>query len=340
MPPEPTVIQPVGGRVTFYLPEPNLAELRRLDPDRDWRMFTQGERAWVLQTYLRLRQAGFPVDLAGSLPDEGVVVMSGARRKQVNLAPGQRRRLLLVATVQDLGFPAIADVHLVQDPRQAGAVYSLPVTHWPQPGLLPREAFRGERIERIEFKGTTENLDPAFRTSRWTEQLAALGVTWAEDAAPSTEVARDPSRLRWNDYREVDLVLGVRPASVTVRKGKPASKLIVAWLAGCPALLGEEPAFRELRRSELDYLEVTTPEDALRAVAALMDNPARYLAMIENGRARSAAFTVERVTQEWVDILFSRLPELQRRREFQRWRRLPLPLRRLHGLVGGGRVRS
>lgn len=324
--------------VTFYLPEPDLGALRRADPDRDWRMFMRGERAWILQTYLRLKQAGFPVELSDRLPDSGVVVISGQRRKELQLTSGQRKRLLIVATVQDLSFPAIADLHLVQDPRQTGPIYSLPIRFWAQPGLQPRDPSRAARIERVAFKGTTENLHPSFRTVRWTSELAELGVTWVEDAVPSSEVAREASALHWNDYREVDLALGVRPADVIGRKGKPASKLIVPWLAGCPALLGPEPAFRELRRSELDYVEIESPNDALRAIATLKDDHARFLAMIDNGRVRGALYSVEHVTQQWADILFRRLPELQRDVDFQRWHRMPVPLRRLRGLIGGDRA--
>jgi hypothetical protein len=324
--------------VTFYLPEPDLAALRRADPDRDWRLFTRGERAWILQTYLRLKHAGYPVELSDRLPDFGVVVISGQRRKELNVASAQRKRLLIVATVQDLSFPAIADVHLVQDPRQTGPAYALPIRFWAQPGLQPRDASRGARIERIAFKGTTENLHPSFRTLRWISELAELGVTWVEDAAPSHEVARDSSVLRWNDYRDVDLAFGVRPPDVISRKGKPASKLIVPWLAGCPALLGPEPAFQALRRTDLDYVEVETPDEALRAIAALKADPARYLAMIENGRIRSAETSVAHVTREWADVLFRRIPELQREPEFQQWRRMPVPLRKLRGLMGTDRA--
>lgn len=326
--------------VTFYLPEPDLEPLRALDPDRDWREFLRGERAWILQTYLRLKQAGLPVVLADTLPRTGVVVISGQRRKALNFSRAQRRLLLVVTTVQDLAFPAIADVHVVQDPRQAGPVYALHVALWPQPGLVPRDASRGSRIERIEFKGTTENLHPAFRTERWRSQIAALGVTWNEDARPSAEIARDPSSVHWNDYREVDLCLAVRPHGVVSRKGKPASKLIVSWLAGCPALLGPESAFQALRRSELDYVDVATPEEALRVIAALKEDSARYRAMIENGRARAAPYTVERLTRTWAEMLFETLPVLERNAAFQSWRRTPLAVRRLRGFMSRRRWRG
>ena len=38
---------------------------------------------------------------------------------------------------------------------------------------------------------------------------------------------------------------------------KPPSKLFNSWLAGVPAVLGHESAYRAERRSDLDYIEVS-----------------------------------------------------------------------------------
>src|SRR5436309_1927650 len=81
------------------------------------------------------------------------------------------------------------------------------------------------------------------------------------------------------------LVLAVRPEGRSTNK--PASKLVNAWLAGVPALLGPEIAYRELRRSELDYCEVSSLAEAQAAVDRLLGDPGLYNAMVENGRARA-----------------------------------------------------
>ena len=61
--------------VFFFLPrQPHLVELEALDPERDWRQFVVGERAWILQTFLRLRQAGYPVRLTAEVPRRGLLV--------------------------------------------------------------------------------------------------------------------------------------------------------------------------------------------------------------------------------------------------------------------------
>jgi hypothetical protein len=109
--------------------------------------------------------------------------------------------------------------------------------------------------------------------------------------------------LAWNDYRNCDLVLAVRDATEEDLKIKPASKLVNAWLAGVPALLGPEPAFAALRRSPLDYFEVRTPQDVLQAVRRLLDEPGLYEAMALQGRRRGEEFTHPRIAAEWHDLL-------------------------------------
>lgn len=42
----------------------------------------------------------------------------------------------------------------------------------------------------------------------------------------------------WHDYQHVDAVLAIRDCPPVVLATKPASKLINAWKAGVPALLG------------------------------------------------------------------------------------------------------
>ncbi len=46
----------------FYLPDTDVDRLRAFDPDRDWKLMVRGQR-WVLQTFLRLREAGMDVEL-------------------------------------------------------------------------------------------------------------------------------------------------------------------------------------------------------------------------------------------------------------------------------------
>ncbi|MET0656934.1 MAG: hypothetical protein ABW110_02105, partial [Steroidobacteraceae bacterium] len=104
-----------------------------------------------------------------------------------------------------------------------------------------------------------------------------------------------------------------------------ATKLYNAWLAGVPAILGPEIAYRHLRRSELDYIEVNSAAEALEAIERLRSDHLLYQAMIDNGVRRAEEFTVGRLTREWTSLLFDTLPAaaaIDRRVRF--WRNRPL----------------
>ena len=300
-------------QVAFYLPrETSLPRLRELDPDRDWRELVRGERAWILQTYLRLKFAGRPVELVDEVPTQGILVYHKKHERQILEARvnhlGGYRALTMIAVRGDRRASRWADFQVVQNPLQVDEPSRFLAPHWPQPGLLPRHPERGTRIERVAFKGFSANLDRAFLEPDWGEFLARRGVDWDFDAIAFREGV-DAGDTHWNDYRETDLVLALRPGHDPTQDHKPATKLVNAWTAGVPALLGPEQAFRSLRQSELDYLEISDLAAAKAAVDRLLAAPDIYRAMVENGFRRSADFSPQVVTEFWLDLLWRRVPE-------------------------------
>lgn len=312
-------------QLTFFLPgERDLEALGRLDPDADWREMQIGERAWVLQTYLRLARAGYPVRLSGTPPDSGIVIFHA---KHEGVLRRQRRGLgnaVLVGIRADNREPLIADFETVQNHHFADGRRRFYLPFWPQPGLVPRDPSRGAAIRRVAFKGFAQNLHPDFRLPAWRELLAAREIEWEVDAVPFAGAATDRFGTAWPDFSSVDLVLAVRPPDRRLWTSKPATKLFNAWLAGVPALLGPEHAYRELRRSELDYLEVASLAEAKAAILRLLERPDLYRAMVENGRVRGVEFTIEATLARWVDLLTVKIPALV---PLLPSRRIPLPLR-------------
>jgi hypothetical protein len=213
---------------------------------------------------------------------------------------------VLVGVRADFRACTYADFEVVQNGYYADGRRSFFMPHWPQPGLLPRDLERGDRMERIAYKGFVGNLVQEFRSARWLEFLRGQGMVFDDDAVLDDSFAH-PIRTRFHDYREVDLVLAVRRGDA---RTKPASKLINAWQAGIPALLSPDYAFEELRLSPLDYLAVHNLAEAEAAVLRLKREPGLYRAMIEHGRRRGAAFTVEKITQQWALLLFQTIPTL------------------------------
>ena len=107
----------------------------------------------------------------------------------------------------------------------------------------------------------------------------------------------------WHDYQHVDAVLAIRDCPSVVLATKPASKLINAWKAGVPALLGPEPAYRELRTSPLDFLEAASAEAVLDSIDRLQQESGLYRRMTEHGAKRAQAFDVNMLTQKWISLL-------------------------------------
>ena len=312
-------------RCTFFLSGgEDLDALGRLDPDRDWRELVRGERAWVLQTYLRLRRAGFPAALAAAPPPDGLVVFHAKEARdlaRLRPAPG----VALVGVRADNREPLAADFEVLQNGHFEDRRRRFFVPHWPQPGLLLRDPARGDRIERVAYKGFADNLHPDLRGAAWTGFLAAEGLAWVADAVSFAGRATDRDALDWPDFRDVDLLVALRPPDRRLWTGKPATKLVNAWRAGVPAILGPEVAYRELRRSPLDYLEAATAEEARAAVLRLQADPDLYRAMVENGRARAAEFSEEAITARWARLLGEEIPA--RAAAGLPLRPLPLPLR-------------
>src|SRR5215210_7365514 len=95
-------------RCTFFLAGEDLESLSRIDPDRDWRELQTGERAWILQTWLRLRCAGHPVELSGTAPEDGLVVFHAKQARELLRQRSRLRGATLVAARADNRQPRIA----------------------------------------------------------------------------------------------------------------------------------------------------------------------------------------------------------------------------------------
>ena len=245
-----------------------------------------GPDVWIAQTYLALKRRGWNVVLTDEVAPGSLSLVHG----RTYLHERRPHDVFLVVAQGDLAPALLADHVIVQNPRQAGRRATF-VPHWPQSGLVPRDPSRGSRIERVGYFGYPSGLDPSFRTSGFQCGLAELGLEL---------VLREEA---WWDYSEIDVVLAVRRMHPRVLAAKPASKLVNAWRGGCLALLGPEPAFSDLRRSELDYLEVGTPDEALAALRRLRDEPGLFRAMVENGSRRAAELTPERIAERWESVL-------------------------------------
>jgi hypothetical protein len=288
---------PMAMPITFFLDADDaaLAAWRGLQPDREPQRMVLGEDYWIVQTWARLRDAGMPVALANRVPEDGVVVFyAGDKRavwKQLRAGSGA----LFAAVRSDRHPVGFADCEIVQNASSADGRRALYLPHWPQPGLVARDPARGDALRVVLFPGTPQNLAADFSTPAWHRFLHERGIEfrcrYAADAAA------------WNDYRDVDALLAIRPGAMGLVRNKPAWKLFNAWLAGVPAILGPESGYRELREGPLDFLEAATPAAAMDALQRLQDEPGLYRAMVGNGLARGAGYTMEATRMRWMALL-------------------------------------
>jgi hypothetical protein len=322
--------------VTFYLAgEPDLERFTRLDPDADHDEFRPGEHSWVAQTFLRLRDAGYPVALSEKLPASGLVVFHAKHKHALARAARGRPGLVFVAIRADNSSPLLADFEVVQSGYFADGRKRFFITFWPQPGLRPRDPSRGTTLERVVYMGRIENLHPEFRDESWGRALAGMGIEWVfrevrferSPAGPKVDVRDRAAPIDWEDYSQLDAVLAVRPFDRHLRYSKPASKLINAWRARLPALLGPEYAFQEIRRSDEDYFEVADAPSALETLRRLRSDPELYRRMVANGVARAPEFSFGALTRRWAELLFETLPQRLAVGGLPWSHRLPLPMR-------------
>lgn len=310
--------------VTFFLAgHGDLERIEALVPDRDWREFVVGEMAWIAQTYLHLARAGNPVRLSDACPRHGVAVFHTKQRRALLRSLSDPRQVVLVAVRADNAESLIADFEVLQNGTFADGRRRFAMPHWPQPGLVPRDPARGTRVRNVAYKGFSRNLHPDLRSPAWLDFLRDEGLSWWVDEAEFRKQGTDVSALAWNDFSGVDVLVAVRPPDRRGHTPKPPTKLVNAWIAGVPAVLGREVAYRELRRSSLDYLEVSSLTEAAEAVRRLAADADLYRAMVANGRERAKDWSVERITEAWVRLLLDTIPTVARASH----RRTPLALR-------------
>lgn len=260
-------------------------EIREVNP---WRLATN-ESTWVVSTYLRLKAHGWNAKIVDQLVPDAINICTA---EGVIYAPNSHRAFLVPAQ-GDRATLGWGDYTLVQSPVHATRPRTCLIDLWPQPGLLARDPARSDGIRRVGYLGYFENLATSFRTERFRTALASLGVEWVIREKPP----------EWHNYSDLDLCLAVRRPSRVWIRNKPATKLFHAWITGCPALLGREPAYRYWGEPGEDYFEVANPVEALEMVRMLQRDPALYRRIRERGQAKASDHDEDAVTRQWIGAI-------------------------------------
>jgi hypothetical protein len=273
------------------------------------KIVSDGEFAWIVQTYLRLKQDNFPCQLTDTFPQAGIVL---AHRDSLRYDIKPNSKTLIICVEGSQTSHPFAQFRVVHNQRelfqtakshnnwQGQTRISVAkgchfIRHWPQPGIIPRDRDRGDRFENVAYFGTGANLASELLQPAWKEKLASLGLSW--------HFQRRGKPNGWMDYSYVDAVVAVRSFDEQDYTWKPASKLYNAWHAEVPAILGRESAFQDERKSDLDYLEVNSLDNLINTLIRLRDDKELYCSMVANGKIRAAETQPENLVTDWRNFL-------------------------------------
>ena len=93
----------------------------------------------------------------------------------------------------------------------------------------------------------------------------------------------ESEKEKWPDYSSVDGIIAVREFGPQTANRKPATKLYNSWLAGVPAILGAESAFRFEGNPGEDYLEVTSMKEVFQSIESLMTDVNLRMQLVSRG---------------------------------------------------------
>lgn len=160
------------------------------------------------------------------------------------------------------------------------------------PNIIPRNKERKAQIENIAYIGSRSQLAKEFKSQYWIDSLSNLGCKWL----PIFEVSK------WNDYTNIDMIVAARSFDNNQYINKGFIKLLNCWHAEVPAILAPESSFVAVKKSNLDFIEINSIDDAITAIKTLKENSELYQKTINNYKHRKQQFTTEKVLQQWGDF--------------------------------------
>jgi hypothetical protein len=251
-----------------------------------------GTDNWIFQTYALLLKAGLNVEIVENFVPNALCI---AHYDHLKTPPPFNSYVVSVKADRDRTFTCQSEI--IQSPSSKECELNFFLPHWPQPNLIARDESRGSEIKRIGYFGEAKYLPPRFKSTEFIEKLKKMGIEFVEKS-------HNPD---WADYSDIDIVFAVRDATPHYLASKPASKLVNAWLAKCPALVGEEPIFNYYKKSDLDYFQVISESDFFKALNRLISQPSIYTAMVNNGIERVNEVDRNAVLQVWVNTINTKI---------------------------------
>ena len=273
------------------------ARLRCLDPDKDWRAFNGGVECWSPQTYHRLKAGPIRVELSHEFRTDCINIAYNSELKSV----GRQANIFVVGVRADNVALPWCNLEVVQNKSQVSPRAAF-IPLWPQSGLIARNSARGNRLRRLSYHGLLYNHSTRVlhRASDYFKSGLFKVKGELERACEKLDiefVEKGPEF--WNDYSDIDAVVGLREFGEHAFASKPATKLVNAWLAGAPFIGGSDSAFSQIGAPEFDYFRVVSPKALEAALKRLRDDESLFASMIERGNRMAAMYDTDSVRTYW-----------------------------------------
>lgn len=270
------------------------------DVDKHPDKFISGRDVWLLQTYFLLKKYYSNITLDVEPKKDCINIIHGGSLRRATSIAGY----YFVNARADYSPAHWCNFEIVQNKLQEKAKAKY-ITHWPQPGLIKRDKTR-EKIENVAFLGAVEqNILTEYPVAG---DMASMGLNY---------ISRD--RERWNDFSNIDILLGIRQFGTKhIYPNKPPSKLINAWWAEVPLISGTDSAYEEIATPGQDYLYVHSYEELLDTLNHFKNNPGFYSMIVNNGIKKRERYSRVNIINDWI-YLFTHeiLPDFLQWKESQ-----------------------
>lgn len=242
--------------------------------------------AWIWPLFALMKTRLPNVVLSDSFDSEAIniVTQSGIRRCH-GFDPGR----FFCVVVRSDGAPFFyAPLEIVQNPRHAGW-RRIFMPHLPQPGLIPRSSHRKE-VMTVAYAG--EPVNDAVGESGLIKKIEESGLCWVSFGIGE-----------WNDFSDVDVLVGVRSFDKNPHHHKPPTKLFNAWLARIPFVGGWDSAYSAVGTPGVNYIRVSSSKELLEALRLLKEDRDLYNNVVESGVHAMEQYKIEKTLDKWVSML-------------------------------------
>lgn len=260
------------------------------DLNKQWQLISNGQWAWIIQTFHRLNEC--------PLSDLTITSSERALEEHINvifvddyldLASKFKYYCIVIILDRYVYFPG--DLNVVQNKSHKLPFFSKYIPHWSQAGLIPKNGrvFTSKNKINIGFFGLVEN--------------SANLNSALEDRYANRVKVNMAGPNNWNDYSTTDLVIAIRGFDKCTHNQKPPTKLFNAWAAGVPFIGGADSAYEQVGVDGINYLKATTEMELFKCIDLLIESPELRQKLIENGRLAFENYNNKKITSCWNGLL-------------------------------------